>query len=54
MVAFQVPEIILLDIYRDFRFSTLPLRKIIRQRPYRYKLKSPWPLLGLYRPVGVG
>ena len=32
--------------WREFPFSTLPLRQIIRQRPSRYKLKSPSPFLG--------
>ena len=39
----------------EIPISTLPLRKIIPQRPSCYKLKSPWPLLGgIARWVGVG
>jgi len=33
-------------IYPEFPISTLSLRRIIRQLPCRFKLRSPWHLLG--------
>jgi len=33
-------------VIQEFPISTLRPGKIIRLRPYRFKLRSPWPLLG--------